>query len=191
MPTYDFTLIVQGPDLQDEANSEALYAAGCDDATVGRIGDVQHLDFTREAETFADAVFSALAAIESSVPGAEVVHLEPDEFVTMAEIAQRTGRTRESVRLLTSGQRGPGGFPAPATHLKTRHRMWRWPEVARWFGSVLGQRPEGAADLDLYRFVTAFNAGLELRRTEPHLEPDERLRICRLISSDRNPGAVT
>ncbi len=162
MTTYQFTLMVEGPDLQDEAHASALFAAGCDDATVGRVGTVQYLDFDREAKTFADAVFEATAAVESAVPGARVVHLEPDDLVTMAEIAERTGRTRESVRLLIAGERGGGDFPAPATHLKRRQRLWRWQEVAAWFARHSGAAEPGD-DPQRARFTTAFNAGLTLR----------------------------
>ncbi|MGH8937421.1 MAG: hypothetical protein ACRDXD_14355 [Acidimicrobiia bacterium] len=49
MTTHQFTLIVDGPDLQDEARAQALFEAGCGDATVGRVGTLQYLDFDREA----------------------------------------------------------------------------------------------------------------------------------------------
>ena len=66
---------------------------------------------------------------------ARVIHVEPDELVTMSEIAERLERSRESIRLLISGERGSGDFPAPVSHLRTRTRFWRWPDVLRWFGT--------------------------------------------------------
>lgn len=180
MTTHRFTLIVEGPDLQDDAHVNALFEAGCDDATVGRVGPVQYLDFDREAESFADAVFGATEAIEKTGLLARVVHLEPDDLVTMTEIAERTGRSRESVRLLISGQRGPGHFPAPATHFKSRQRMWRWQEVAAWFAQALGE-PQAADDPSRAEFITAFNAGLTWRRVEGQLPDAERKRIRRLV----------
>ena len=36
MSTFHFTLIVDGPDLQDESRIGALFEAGCDDAAIGR-----------------------------------------------------------------------------------------------------------------------------------------------------------
>ena len=180
MREHQFTLIVDGVDLQDEAPFEALFEAGCDDATVGRVGPVQYLDFDRSAKSLADAVFSATEAIESAGVGARVIHLEPDDLVTMSEIAERTGRTRESVRMLIGGARGPGGFPAPATHFRSRQPMWRWQEVVAWFAEALGeaQKVGPAANAE---FITAFNAGLAWRRVDHRLPEAHRRRLRRLV----------
>ncbi len=72
MPTYQFTLIVEGPDLQDEQRIDALHESGCDDALAGRSHGVQYLDFDREASSLEDAVLSAAADAER-VEGVEVV----------------------------------------------------------------------------------------------------------------------
>lgn len=180
MITYQFTLIVEGPDLQDETNTDALFEAGCDDATVGRVGAVQYLDFDREAESLADAVFEATESIEKAVREARVVHLEPDDLVTMAEIANRTGRSRESVRLLIAGKRGPGGFPPPTTHFKRRQRMWRWQEVAVWFALALDEL-QSTGDPGTAQFITAFNAGLAWRAVDKQLTSSDRRRIRRMV----------
>lgn len=60
--------------------------------------------FDREAPTLLDALVSAIGAVES-VEGLEVLHIEPDELVWASEIAERTGRTRQSVDMLIKGQR--------------------------------------------------------------------------------------
>lgn len=180
MSTHQFTLIVEGPDLQEPASVEALYEAGCDDATVGRIGGVQYLDFDREAPSFGDAVTSAFRDVESAVPGTLVLQLESEDLLTMAEIAQRVGRTRESIRLLIAGERGPGGFPAPATHFRERQRMWRWGEVATWFASDL-EEPQEVGDPGRAQFVTLFNARLTWRRFEGDLRTEDREAIERAV----------
>lgn len=176
MSTHEFTLIVEGPELQDDAVIDALFEAGLDDGTVGRIGSFQYVDVDREAETFSDAVLSATETIERTVPNAKVVHLEPDDLVTLSEIAEQTGRTRESIRLLVSGDRGPGGFPAPATHFRTRQRMWRWQEVAAWFAESLGE-PQFIGDPERAQFITAFNARLQWRNVHKELPIDEQNRL--------------
>jgi len=180
MIIHEFTLIVEGPDLQDDSNANALFVAGCDDATIGNVAGIQYLDFDREADSLADAVFEATETIERIIPGARVVHLEPDDLVSMTEIAERTGRTRESVRLLINGARGPGGFPTPATHFKKRHRMWRWQSVAVWFAQALGE-PQIVGDPGRAQFVTAFNAGLSWRQVEDELQPSDRQRMRKLV----------
>ena len=113
MATHSFTLVVEGPDLQSDEVIDALFDAGCDDALVGRADGVQYLDFDREADSLEDAVLSAVAGVEQ-VDGVEVVRIADAGLVSMADIAARTGRTRESIRLLISGERGQGGFPAPS-----------------------------------------------------------------------------
>ena len=74
MPTHHFTLIVDGPDLQDESIIDSLYEAGCDDALVASADGVQFIDFDRGAASLEDAVLSAVADIER-VDGAKVVRL--------------------------------------------------------------------------------------------------------------------
>ncbi|MGH8923613.1 MAG: hypothetical protein ACRDWA_03065 [Acidimicrobiia bacterium] len=176
MPVYEFTLIVEGPDLQEEGPLDALFDAGFDDATIGRVGTIQFLEFDREAESFAEAVLSTTVSLESAIPGVRVGHLEPDDLLTISEISDRVGRTRESVRLLISGERGPGGFPAPATHFRSRQRMWRWQEVAIWFAEALGEArfADGAGRS---HFITAFNAGLKWRNVDEDLQRQIERRV--------------
>ena len=160
MKSYEFVLIVEGPDLQSDGLVDAIFEAGCDDALVGCSNGVQFVDFEREAMTAAEAVRSAVAAVES-IPGVSVVRVADADLVSIADIASRTGRTRESVRLLIAGKRGPGGFPPPVTDPRNRYRLWRSDDVQRWFAEHYGEQPiRPEADV-----VAAVNAELELRRT--------------------------
>jgi len=95
-----------------------------------------------------------------SITGVEVVRLADAGLISMAEIAERTGRSRESVRLLVAGERGPGGFPPPVTDPRSRYRLWRPADVDSWF-SARFNAPTGTADDQV---PSAINAGLELRR---------------------------
>lgn len=155
MAEWEFTLVIDGDVTRDET-ADWLFEAGCDDATFGQVDSVGYGTFNREAPSFADAVLSAIAAVDSA-PDLTVLRVEPDELVTMADIAERTGRTRESVRLLVAGDRGEGDFPAPYTHSLTRNRLWRWSDVVRWFGV---DKPEQFEQADV---TAAINAALELR----------------------------
>jgi len=156
--SFHFTLIVDGPDLQDEALIDALFEAGCDDATIGRSDGVQYADFDREAAALDQAILSAVSDLER-VDGVHVVRIADAGLASMAEIATRLGRTREGVRLLISGARGPGGFPPPVTDPRGRYRLWRWSEVASWFKEYLGESPAVADD----ELTAMYNAALEIR----------------------------
>jgi predicted DNA-binding transcriptional regulator AlpA len=171
---YEFSLVITG-DLEDGATLDALFEAGCDDATFGQVDGVGYADFIREAPSFAEAVRSAIEQVES-VPGLRVVRVEPDDLVTMSEIAERLGRSRESVRLLISGARGSGGFPPPVSHLKARSRLWRWSEVAAW-AKRQGQRVDPSAA----SAIAAINAALTLRETAAELAPAERELVASLV----------
>ena len=171
MPVHHFTLIVDGPDLQDDIFIDRLFEAGCDDATAGRIDGVQYVDFDREAASLSDALLSAVTEVEN-VGGVSVVRVADAGLVSMADIASRIGRTRESVRLLITGARGPGGFPAPVTDPRSRYRLWRWSDVTHWLTTQLGE-----ADIPDDRFLSVVNASLELRRHRDELAPDSRNRL--------------
>jgi predicted DNA-binding transcriptional regulator AlpA len=174
MRDYEFTLVIEG-DLDDDRVLDSLFEAGCDDATFGQVDGVGYGDFTREARDFGDALGSAIAQVEA-VPGLRVLRVEPDDLVTLTEIAQRLGRSREGVRLLISGARGPGGFPAPVSHLKARSRLWRWSEVAAWAHHHDQQVDPGTASA-----IAAINAALTLRETVRDLAPAERELVSSLV----------
>jgi hypothetical protein len=155
MTEYEFTLLIEG-DLTDQEVAAALFDAGCDDATFGISDGQGYGEFLREASSFTEAVLSAIHQVES-VAHLRVVHVEPDDIVTAADIAERLDRTRESVRLLIAGRRGPGSFPAPISHGRDRGRLWRWSDVVMWLDRFEPEEKEAA------QFVAAANASLELR----------------------------
>jgi len=165
MPEHTFALILRG---DVDRHIDELFEAGCDDATFGEIDGVPYAEFDREAPTLAEAIASAIRDVET-VGGLQVMRVEPDDLVTAAEIAGRLGRTRESVRLLIKGARGPGGFPPPVARVSGRNRLWRWADVAAWAG-----KKELADELGDAQFVAALNSSLELRHRLPQLEEPER-----------------
>jgi len=75
---HSFAVVINGADLTspDSPDADALYEAGCDDALLTSSCGVQRAIFDREAPSFSAAVASAIAAIESSIPGARVVAIE-------------------------------------------------------------------------------------------------------------------
>ena len=110
MSSYQFTLLVEGPDLQSATAIDALFEAGCDDALVGRTDTIQYLDFDREAPTPETAIMSAITDVER-LPGVEVIRLAGGGLVSMADIASHTGRTRRVFAYSSRMSGGPGDFP--------------------------------------------------------------------------------
>jgi hypothetical protein len=180
--TYTFTLLLHGADPMRKDNMRALEKAGCNDALFGRRGTVFYADFDREAESFGEAVLSAIHDVESGVPGLKVTRVEPEELVSASQIAARTKRTRESIRLLIEGKRGPGNFPGPAVWLSSSRKLWRWTDVADWFTTSL-QSP--ASDVQTAAFVASVNAALALRRHSAFLPPGRsKKQLAKLVAED-------
>ena len=172
MSIHHFTLIVDGPDLQDDMLIDAVFEAGCGDAAIGRIDGIQYVDFDREASSLDEAILSAVADLER-IDGVDVVRIADAGLVSMADIAVRVGHTREGVRLLITGARGPGGFPPPVTDPRSRYRLWRWSDVAHWCTNHLGEDLVNQSD----EVLAAFNAGLELRHHRRRLAPPDQARL--------------
>jgi len=134
MTEWTFRLTVAGLTLTDE-QLDALFEAGCDDATFSLERDGTVLGFfDREAETQEDAVLSAIDDVESAGVGARVLRVtQDDDWLTASEIAERVGRTRQSIGLLVRGDRGPGGFPVPVARHGSSNPLWSWAEIGAWF----------------------------------------------------------
>ncbi|MQA84615.1 MAG: hypothetical protein GEV03_08330 [Streptosporangiales bacterium] len=137
---------------------------GCDDMTFS--GDrPPYALVDREAPTCAEAMVSAIRNIES-VGDLRVVKVEADPLVSTLDIAERLGITREAVRLATNGKVRGGGFPVSALSPNGRHRLWRWSDVAAWYGVDTPRL------LETIRAARAVNAWLELRAVVPSVAPD-------------------
>jgi hypothetical protein len=167
MTEYGFTLIVEGKLDLDVV--EALFEAGCSDMTFeGDEAGPATADVHREAANLVEAVLSAIRDIER-VPSLRVIEVERQDLVGVGDIAWKLNRTTESVRLLATGRRGPGGFPAPAVR-RRRGQLWRWADVAVWANRHLGTRFD-PGELVL---IDMLNAALALRRGVPGLSEPER-----------------
>ena len=96
MPVHHFTVIpVQADDHWDRFDeiADQLWDAGCDDSTPGISCGQLQIGFYREAETFNDAVRSAVAAVRSV--GLEVDRIEIDRD----DLALMLGETTVEERL--------------------------------------------------------------------------------------------
>lgn len=155
---HEFVLVLSGVTELGPRVVDALFEAGCDDATPSlRYGRV-YLSFAREAPSLKDAILSAIRDVGRARIGAGVLCVDDGDLVSQADIARRINRTRQQVGQYVSGKRGPGNFPGPACGLAEGHPLWRWREAAGWFWE------NGIVDddvLDEARAVAAINAALE------------------------------
>jgi hypothetical protein len=129
MSNYEFSLRLNRE--VTDAEVEALYEAGCSDAAVetGPLGAM--IEFDREAPSLAEAITAAVRDVEK-LPGLRAVGLACDSMVTLLEISERAGVSREAVRLWAAGRRGPGGFPPPVMITAGGESVWEWEQVVPW-----------------------------------------------------------
>jgi hypothetical protein len=152
--THEFRILVHDPITDDDANR--LFETLPDDPAIETGPKAHAIGFDREGDNLLDLILDAVAQIISA--GLEPVAVE-DELVTAADIAERTGRTRQSISMLISGDRGPGGFPLPAAG-HVRSPLWRWADVAGWMEGLNGRSYH--AD-ERSRIVAGVNGALSMR----------------------------
>jgi hypothetical protein len=166
---YDFSLILTGVKELTTAVENALFEAGCDDATLSLQYGLLYLEFSRQAPSLKDAILSAIRDVRKAAIGADVLRVDECDLVTPAEIARRIGRTRQLVHQYTTGKRGPGGFPPPACHLTDNAPLWQWCDVSFWLSQNDMIRPEQLHEAEV---VAAVNLALERahrRKRSPEL----------------------
>lgn len=110
MPLFHFTLLLKDVTSETPELEDHLYASGCDDALVCFYGKAVYLEFDRHSDSFANAIMSAVRAIESSPLAATVTAVDAS-LVGLSDIAQLSNLTRQSIAMLKDGTRGTGDFP--------------------------------------------------------------------------------
>jgi hypothetical protein len=181
MPLYSFTIVIDGVDLDEDA-ADAIYGGGLDDATIRRFAGWQLVEVDRQAGSYRQALFSALGQLREAVRGLQIVRVEPDGFLALQDIADRTGRSRESIRLLIIGERGPGGFPPPIVRHAGRSRLWSVRDVAYWFAEHLGETTMlDELTREVVTLNAAVNARLDLQRVANELDAEDRRALADLV----------
>jgi hypothetical protein len=151
-----FAFRIQLRDALDDEDADRLYEAFDEEIAIEDGPKGHFVGFEREARSFLDAALDAVAEVIEL--GFEPLAIE-DELVSMADIAERSGRSRQSVSMLVSGQRGPGGFPR-AVAGNVRSPLWHWADVAAWLGRAEGH--EAVAE-DRIRTIASINGALANR----------------------------
>jgi transcriptional regulator with XRE-family HTH domain len=165
--TFEFQIFCSGMDTSDDSFLDALYEAGCDDATVFFKDGYVCLDFSRQAESAERAVLSAISDIYQSGLTGEVVRVEPEDLASLSEIAQRVGVTRSSLQKYARGESRVGqDFPRPVQGiLASRRELFSTFEVMQWM--IARQRKIiDKQVIDLFRVISLTNKALLLKRAE-------------------------
>ncbi len=155
---YDFALVLSGVRELTSEVEDALFEAGCDDATPSVQYGFLYMEFSRAAPSLKDAILSAIRDVRKAKIGADVLRVDESDLVTPAEIARRIGRSRQLVHQYMIGQRGPGGFPAPECNLTDGAPLWAWCAVSYWLCQHDMIRPE---ELQNAEVGAAINNALE------------------------------
>jgi len=173
MATHTFRLVVADP--IDDEGANKLYDAGVEDGYPETGPKGHSIGFDREASSLRQAILSAIEDVERA--GFKVLRLEPDDLVSSADIAERTGRSRQSISALVNGSRGPGGWPRPIAG-NVRSPLWRWSDVQAWF-----QRFDGSEDVDEDQaaLIAAINDLLQARDALGHLPKRDRATLVRRL----------
>ena len=159
MKMHRFTLVFGDvAELSDQV-ANAVFEAGCDDAVLGSRKGVVFLSFNRRGNNILEAIRSALRDVKKT--GFVVTRIEPDNYVTMADIARRINQSRASVTKYVKER--SRRFPIPISGVTTKSPLWRWSDVAVWLASEKKIEQSVAEEAAI---VSQVNSLLEAKATQ-------------------------
>ena len=133
MKDYDFALTfnLPGKDADPEQFVDALFEAGCDDASLGlgQNGRIA-LNFIRHSNSAVDAISSAIADVKEAIPGATLIEATPD-LVGLTDVADILGFTRQNMRKIVVNNKP--FFPSPVHEGSVA--LWHLYKVLNWLSS--------------------------------------------------------
>ncbi len=166
MAEWTFTLIVDRPvaDLDDEI-FEALdgYAF-----SVGEEDGAWVVEFAGEHPRYRDLLLGCVATLSLDL-GIETLAVQDEgDEVTLQEVADRIGKSREAVAKYSRGELRSATEPFPPPVRNTRWgARWSWLDVSAW---LLHNTGWSAEDDEVRRVNVGVNALLRARRELPDLE---------------------
>ena len=166
---HDFALILTGVHELTSEVEDALFEAGCDDATLSVQYGYIYIEFSRSAATLKDAILSAIRDVRKANIGADVWRVDECNLVTPSEIARRIGRSRQLVHQYMTGKRGPGGFPAPECNFTDGAPLWAWCAVSYWLCQNDMIRPEELQNAEIVAAINNLLEGVRQRGRNPDL----------------------
>ncbi len=125
---FNFTLVLDNVFDVTEEMEDRLFNSGCDDCTIILRSGRVCLDFVRTADSFLDAVVSAIENIGNARIGATVERVDESDLVSQSEISRRLGCSRQNVHQLMHNE--DSHFPRPIANITEGQTQWRWHEVS-------------------------------------------------------------
>jgi predicted DNA-binding transcriptional regulator AlpA len=148
---------------------ERLGEAGCTDALVGiGLQGMVALDFSREASSAQEAMFSALADVKKAIPTATLVEASPD-LVGASDVADVVGVTRQYIRKLWTDE--PFSFPSPVHNGSAA--IWHLAEVLLWLDGT-GKKRAQPDVLDVAQTAMQVNFAKQSHLVRPRIVSDLR-----------------
>ena len=92
---HDFALVIGGVDELNQKVEDALFEAGCDDATFSIKYGLLYAEFSRNSKSLKDAILSAIHDVRKANINADVIRVDECNLVTQSDIARRIGRSRQ------------------------------------------------------------------------------------------------
>jgi hypothetical protein len=87
--TFEFTFVLGGIDELTEEMADAFYEAGCDDSTLAVIHGVPEIHFSREADSFPEALYTAIRDVErvmEQFPNLKITSIQYDEYAFFRQL---------------------------------------------------------------------------------------------------------
>ena len=139
MSKFDFVLRFKLPNVDGdpEEHLDALFEAGCDDATVGiGLPGCIALNFCREALSAAEAIRFAIADVRQAIPDATLLEIGPDlvNITDMAELlSERVSPiTRQAMRKYAFNQVAKTKSPFPPAAVTSNTPLWHLHDALSW-----------------------------------------------------------
>lgn len=173
MAVHRFTIVVDHEPTDDQVDT---IFERFDDLGVGgspREG-IGFVSVDRRAESLSAAIESAVRDVESV--GLRPMRIDDENHVTLGDIADRIGRSREIVRLWSVGRQGPGGFPPPVNIGDTS--FYSWAEVSVWLRERMGFN---VPEVD--PVLVAANHALQIRTLAPRIQRTDVDAVRRLMAA--------
>ncbi|CDH20554.1 putative DNA-binding protein [Xenorhabdus bovienii str. kraussei Quebec] len=165
MKKYSFDIVVDGKKITTDDDlfdvSDALYDAGCSDAHPAAYNGTLYVNFTRNSESYAKAVMSAISDIES-VSGLVCLSVDIGDVVSLSDAAELGGTTKATLSRYSKGSRGKGDFPTPILRVDSNRPLWAWSDIAEWLAK------NNVIDNELVeqaRITGSINTALSIRKT--------------------------